>query len=82
MLGVVLYHKVYFYNHPSDIFLNHSAFIMLFLLTSVLLLVIGLPLALFAAGYGQAYLDYGPAISGVLLVLLLMLDFLKLRRRR
>jgi hypothetical protein len=55
---------------------------MLFLLTSVLLLVIGLPLALFAAGYGQAYLDYGPVISGILLLLLLMLDFLKLRRRR
>jgi hypothetical protein len=55
---------------------------MFFLLTSILLLVIGLPAALFSAGYGQVYLDYGPLISSVVLILLLMLDLLKHRGRR
>ena len=52
---------------------------MFFLLTSILLLVIGLPAALFSAGYGQVYLDYGSLISSVVLILLLMLDLLKHR---
>ncbi|GAA4495011.1 hypothetical protein [Pseudaeromonas paramecii] len=47
---------------------------MWFFLSSTLLLVIGLPLCLFLAGYGELYLSYGPLISGVVLMLMLMLD--------
>ena len=55
---------------------------MFFFLSTVLSLVFGLPLLFFIMGEEQEYIDYGPTISGVLLVLLLLLDQLRLRRRR
>ena len=74
--------KFIFIIDPQKHYLTILLFIMFFLLTSILLLVIGLPAALFSAGYGQVYLDYGPLISSVVLILLLMLDLLKHRGRR
>jgi len=53
---------------------NHPEETMWFFLSSTLLLVIGLPLGLFLAGYGDIYLDYGPLISAVVLMVMLMLD--------
>ncbi|MFC3913354.1 hypothetical protein ACFOSS_07750 [Pseudaeromonas sharmana] len=55
---------------------------MLFLLTSTLLLVIGLPVICFSTGWGELYLDYGPLISAVILIIMLMLDLMKQQRRR
>jgi hypothetical protein len=55
---------------------------MFFFLSTILSLVIGLPLLFFIAGEEQQYLDYGPTLSGVILLLLLMLDLLRQRRRR
>ena len=55
---------------------------MFFFLSTVVSLVFALPLLFFIMGEEQEYIDYGPTISGVLLVLLLLLDQLRLRRRR
>ena len=55
---------------------------MFFLLTSTLLLVVGLPFAFFVSGHGQAYLDYGPIISAILLLLFLLMALNNDRRRR
>ena len=55
---------------------------MFFFLSTVVSLVFALPLLFFIMGEEQQFIDYGPTISGVLLVLLLLLDQLRLRRRR
>lgn len=55
---------------------------MLFFLFCFLLLVIGLPLVFLATDSVQAYLDYGPLLSGVFLFLLVIYDTLKWRRKR
>ena len=53
---------------------NYSVITMWFFFSSTLLLVIGLPLCLFLAGYGDLYLSYGPLISAVVLMVRLMVD--------
>ena len=55
---------------------------MFFFLSTIVSRVFGLPLLFFIMGEEQQYIDYGPTISGVILVLLLMLDLLRQRRRR
>ena len=55
---------------------------MLFVLVSTLLLVVGLPLAFFSLGHGQAYLDHGATISAILLLVFLVMTLINDRRRR
>ncbi|MFM4704702.1 hypothetical protein [Aeromonas bivalvium] len=53
---------------------------MLFLVGSVLLLVIGLPLLFFLLGQGEAYVTWGPWISAIVLMLWVLRDIGKIRR--
>lgn len=53
---------------------------MLFFMGSVLFLVIGLPLLFYALGEGEAYITWGPWISGIALMLWLLKDVASIRR--